>query len=145
MDTGNRITSVCQYWIQLHFTKVFRYNHWSHQQSQFVGTRNIIALSTEHPYQITPTLHVSASSHNGNLVTFFKVMLLINNHSRVRSILFTFEMKVLVSQETRHCGTQTSTGLFKGQVHGSAHAHLSKCCFSAATCCIVYAGNMIML
>ena len=23
----------------------------------------------------------------------------------------------------------------KGQVHGSAHAHLSKCCFSAGTCC----------
>ena len=32
----------------------------------------------------------------------------------------------------------------KGQVHGSAHAHLSKCCFSAGTCCIVYASNMIM-
>ena len=27
----------------------------------------------------------------------------------------------------------------KGQVHGSAHAHLSKCCFSAGTCCIIYA------
>ena len=28
----------------------------------------------------------------------------------------------------------------KGQVHGSAHAHLSKCCFSAGKCCIVYAS-----
>ena len=37
--------------------------------------------------------------------------------------------------------------VFKGQVHGSAHAHLSKCCFSARTCCIVYvidASNMII-
>ena len=33
---------------------------------------------------------------------------------------------------------------FKGQVHGSAHAHLSKCCFSARTRWIVYANNMIM-
>ena len=32
----------------------------------------------------------------------------------------------------------------KGQVHSSAHAHLSKCCFSAATCCIVYGSDMIM-
>ena len=30
-------------------------------------------------------------------------------------------------------------------VHGSAHAHLSKCRFCpAGTCCIVYASNMIM-
>ena len=28
----------------------------------------------------------------------------------------------------------------KGQVHVSAHAHLSKCCFSAGTRCIVYAS-----
>ena len=35
------------------------------------------------------------------------------------------------------------TPLLKGQVHGSAHAHLSNCCFSAGTCCIVYASNMI--
>ena len=34
--------------------------------------------------------------------------------------------------------------VLKGQVHGSAHAHLSKCCFSARTCCIVYESNMIM-
>ena len=32
----------------------------------------------------------------------------------------------------------------KGQVHGSLHAHLSKCCFSAWTFWIVYASNMIM-
>ena len=36
------------------------------------------------------------------------------------------------------------TTAFKGQVHGSAHADFSKCCFSAGTCCIVYASNMIM-
>ena len=34
--------------------------------------------------------------------------------------------------------------ILKGQVHGSAHAHLSKCRFSARTCCIIYASNMIM-
>ena len=34
------------------------------------------------------------------------------------------------------------TTAFKGQVQ--AHADLSKCCFSAGTCCIVYASNMIM-
>ena len=34
--------------------------------------------------------------------------------------------------------------LFRGQVHGSAYAHLSKCCFSTGTCWIVYASNMIM-
>ena len=34
--------------------------------------------------------------------------------------------------------------LLKGQVHGSAHAHLSVCCFSAATCCVVCASNMMM-
>lgn len=90
--------------------------------AQFVGTRNIRALSTENPYQITPTLHVSASSDNANLVTFFKVMLLINNRSRVRRILFTFEMKVSVSQETRHCGTLTSTGLLRSLIV-SHHAH----------------------
>ena len=32
----------------------------------------------------------------------------------------------------------------EGQVHGSAHAHLSKRCFSSGTCCIVYARNVIM-
>ena len=32
----------------------------------------------------------------------------------------------------------------KGQVHGSAHAHISKCYFSAGTCCIVYGSNMTM-
>ena len=90
--------------------------------AQFVGTRNIRALSTENPCQITPTLHVSASSDNANLVTFFKVMLLINNRSRVRRILFTFEMKVLVSQETRHCGTLTSIGLLRLLIV-SHHAH----------------------
>ena len=89
--------------------------------AQFVGTRNIWALSTEHPYQITPG-HISASSDNANLVTFFKVMLLINNRSRVRRILFTFEMKVLVSQETRHRGTLTSTGLLRSLIV-SHHAH----------------------
>ena len=36
------------------------------------------------------------------------------------------------------------SGLLKGQVHGWAHAHSSKCCFSAETCCTVYASNMIM-
>ena len=34
--------------------------------------------------------------------------------------------------------------ILKGQVHGSVHGHLSKCSFPAATCCIVYACNMIM-
>ena len=34
--------------------------------------------------------------------------------------------------------------LLEGQVHGSAHAHLSKCCFSAGTSCIAYASNIIM-
>ena len=34
--------------------------------------------------------------------------------------------------------------VLKGQVHGSAHAHLSKCCFSTATGCVVSASNMIM-
>ena len=29
----------------------------------------------------------------------------------------------------------------KGHVHSSSHAHLSKCCFSAGTCCIIYASN----
>ena len=33
---------------------------------------------------------------------------------------------------------------FKGQVHGSVHAHLSKCRFPAGTCCLIYASNMIM-
>lgn len=90
--------------------------------AKLVETRNIRALSTEHPQQITPTLHVSASSDNANLVTFSKVMLLINNRSRVRRILFTFEMKVLVSQETRHYGTLTSTGLLRSLIV-SHHAH----------------------
>ena len=36
------------------------------------------------------------------------------------------------------------SGTLKGQVHGSAHAHLSKCCFVVGTRCIVYASNMIM-
>ena len=49
-------------------------------------------------------------------------MLLINNRSRVRRILFTFEMKVLVSQETRHYGTLTSTGLLRSLIV-SHHAH----------------------
>ena len=31
--------------------------------------------------------------------------------------------------------------LLKGKFHGSAHAHLSTCCFSAWTCCIVYASE----
>ena len=119
MDTGNRITFVS-----------IKYNCFLQKSldiiiaatntAQFVGTRNIRALSTEHPYQITPTLRVSASSDNANLVTFSKVMLLIN--SRVRRILFTFEMKVLVSQETRHCGTLTSTGLLRSLIV-SHHAH----------------------
>ena len=90
--------------------------------AQFVGTRNIRALSTEHPYQITPASHVSASSDNANLVTFFKVMLLINNLSRVRRILLTFEMKVLFCQETRHCEILTSTGLLRSLIV-SHHAH----------------------
>ena len=34
--------------------------------------------------------------------------------------------------------------ILKGLVYGSAHAQLSKCCISGATCCIVYASNMIM-
>ena len=34
--------------------------------------------------------------------------------------------------------------VLKGQFHGSANAHLSKCYFSARTCCIVYESNMIM-
>ena len=121
MDTGNRITFVS-----------IKYNCFLQKSldiiiaatntAQFVGTRNIRALSTEHPYQITPTLRVSASSDNANLVTFSKVMLLINSRSRVRRILFTFEMKVLVSQETRHCGTLTSTGLLRSLIV-SHHAH----------------------
>ena len=32
----------------------------------------------------------------------------------------------------------------KGQVQGSAHALLTKCYFSAGTCSIIYASNMIM-
>ena len=36
------------------------------------------------------------------------------------------------------------SGTLKGQVHGSAHAHLSKCYFVAGTRCMVYASNMIM-
>ena len=32
----------------------------------------------------------------------------------------------------------------RGQVHGSARAHLSKCCFSAGKCCIVHASNLSM-
>ena len=35
--------------------------------------------------------------------------------------------------------------LVKGHVHGSGHAHLSKCCFSAGACCVVYARNMIII
>ena len=34
--------------------------------------------------------------------------------------------------------------VLKGQVHGSVHAHLSKCYFSARTCRIVYESNMII-
>ena len=34
--------------------------------------------------------------------------------------------------------------LLKGEARGSAHAHLSKCCFVAGTCCIVYESNTIM-
>ena len=36
----------------------------------------------------------------------------------------------------------TLTKKLKEQVHGAAYAHISKCCFSAGTCCIVYASNM---
>ena len=32
----------------------------------------------------------------------------------------------------------------KGQVHGPAHALLTKSCFSVGTCSIIYASNMIM-
>ena len=42
--------------------------------------------------------------------------------------------------EDSYCGG----GKLTGQVHGSAHAHLSKCFFSARTCCIIYASNTIM-
>ena len=38
----------------------------------------------------------------------------------------------------------TLTKKLKGQVHGSAHTYLSKCCFSAGTYCIVCGSNMIM-
>ena len=34
--------------------------------------------------------------------------------------------------------------VLKGQVHDSVDAHVSKCCFSAVTCCVIYASNMIM-
>ena len=36
------------------------------------------------------------------------------------------------------CSFESRNGLLKEQVHGSAHGHLSKCCFSAGTCCMVY-------
>ena len=38
----------------------------------------------------------------------------------------------------------TANAWLKRQFHGSAHAHLSKCC-SAATWCIVYASKMIVI
>ena len=31
----------------------------------------------------------------------------------------------------------------KGQVHCTAHAHLSKCCFATGTCCIVFASHHV--
>ena len=34
--------------------------------------------------------------------------------------------------------------ILKGQVHGSAHARLLKSRFSARTCCIIFASNMII-
>ena len=43
-----------------------------------------------------------------------------------------------------NCDGNTSTLCLMGQVHGAAHAHLSKCRFSAGTCYIVYSSNMIM-
>ena len=30
-----------------------------------------------------------------------------------------------------------------GQVHCTAHAHLSKCCFATGTCCIVFASHRV--
>ena len=44
----------------------------------------------------------------------------------------------------KESGLTNKLSVLKGQVHGSAHAHLSKYCISAATCCIVYGSNMIM-
>ena len=42
------------------------------------------------------------------------------------------------------CSRLATMDTLKGQVHSSAHAHISKCCFSAGTCCVFYASNMIM-
>lgn len=39
---------------------------------------------------------------------------------------------------------KTFSGSLKGTFHGLAHAHESKCCFPARTCCIVYTSDMIM-
>ena len=50
-----------------------------------------------------------------------------------------FELGTPVNKSSQQLGLD-----LKEQIHGSAHAHSSKCCFSAATCCIVYESNMIM-
>ena len=68
-------------------------------------------------------------------------------NSRFSSLLTT---RVVSYDETSQAARSLERGLFrrlddlKEQVHVSKHAHLSKCCFSAGTCCIVYASNMIM-
>ena len=49
-----------------------------------------------------------------------------------------------VIRDTLHLKAMPKKFHLKGQVHGSVHTHLSKCCFSAGTCCIVYANNMIV-
>ena len=53
----------------------------------------------------------------------------------------------LLLAQTKDIGAASQTLLTAvklGHFHGLAHAHLSKCCFPAGTCCIVYASNMIM-
>ena len=40
--------------------------------------------------------------------------------------------------------TALDKNVLKGQVHGSAYAYLSKCCYSAGTSYIVIASNMIL-
>ena len=52
---------------------------------------------------------------------------MVYNFLIVRFFMFFFSVKIL-----------------KAQVHGSAHAHLQKGCFSAGTCCIVYASNIML-
>ena len=65
-----------------------------------------------------------------HLLSFF--FLLHFYHEEVPSGIF-FERE-------QDCFVRNQISL-KGQVHGSAHAHFSKCCFSAGKCCFVYANK----